>query len=470
MDYLFLQSFIIQFLLAMGLANDHDRVLDEARFLTLKYSINMLTPENMTGATFYTNNRLLIYSETILTIIDLLNYSQPLYKHLFDFKPRKLVDGFRTELLILSYGKHCVRSLNLNSSQISDFSGDCQEAGFVDGDNSDARYDEPSDMQKSGDHFYIADYNNDCIRRLWSNGSVNTVISIHSHPFEIAGDLYVAAQPLMVNMRKTYKTYVNFIDDVNVASMESCSSLALSLLSNDTDKHLKLLPLSLDAELHPHTIAGPFDGLVCHENVTMVIRLISFKPKHSTMQIYSVDTLNATRGTSSVHFSATTAATPSSVANSVYSTIYSFITYNSTSEKTIVPLYNHAHKPFDHLPTSYKENNKEWSVILPVTLAIVTLVVVLAAFFCIVYKSFNETYGSGRRVSENGNENEMDESRAVLLSETSMSQPEIPFRYSHKTFNGVRPSNGSHYDNEHKTNGYIPISNGNGGLVRVLSD
>ena len=47
-------------------------------------------------------------------------------------------------------------------------------------------------MEKSRETFYIADYNNDCVRRLWKDGSVQKLISIHSRPFELGGQLYVA--------------------------------------------------------------------------------------------------------------------------------------------------------------------------------------------------------------------------------------------------------------------------------------
>lgn len=52
----------------------------------------------------------------------------------------------------------------------------------------------PSDLAKSGNHFFIADYNNDCIRRLWHDGFAQIVLTIHSKPFALSGNLYVAAR------------------------------------------------------------------------------------------------------------------------------------------------------------------------------------------------------------------------------------------------------------------------------------
>lgn len=49
----------------------------------------------------------------------------------------------------------------------------------------------------------MADYNNDCIRRVESDGSVDKILSIHSKPFAIAGSLYVAAAREILDVSNT---------------------------------------------------------------------------------------------------------------------------------------------------------------------------------------------------------------------------------------------------------------------------
>lgn len=49
-------------------------------------------------------------------------------------------------------------------------------------------------MERSGLQFFVADYNNDCVRRLWEDGFVRTILAIYSKPFELSRNLYVAAQ------------------------------------------------------------------------------------------------------------------------------------------------------------------------------------------------------------------------------------------------------------------------------------
>ena len=69
----------------------------------------------------------------------------------------------------------------------------------------------------------------------------------------------------------------------------------------------------------------------------------------------------------------------------------SFLLRSSPSTPVaIVPLHNHAHEPFSHLPESYTEHNGDWNVILPVALAVVTVIVVLVVFACILYKRWEE--------------------------------------------------------------------------------
>ena len=67
-----------------------DRKSDGTRFLDLRYSIEVMTPEPVVGATFYSQDELLVYSSNILTIVDLTNNTQPQYKYLQSFNPRKL--------------------------------------------------------------------------------------------------------------------------------------------------------------------------------------------------------------------------------------------------------------------------------------------------------------------------------------------------------------------------------------------
>ena len=52
----------------------------------------------------------------------------------------------------------------------------------------------------------------------------------------------------------------------------------------------------------------------------------------------------------------------------------------------IIPLHNHAHDPFAHLPNNYVKSSHNWSVIVPVIMAVLTVVAILVALACIVHR------------------------------------------------------------------------------------
>ena len=70
---------------------DSNKTLVSSEYLTLEYSLDFKPLEIVIGATFH-NNYLLVYSENILTILDLSQNTtqKPVYKYLSGFHPKKL--------------------------------------------------------------------------------------------------------------------------------------------------------------------------------------------------------------------------------------------------------------------------------------------------------------------------------------------------------------------------------------------
>lgn len=73
------------------------------------------------------------------------------------------------------------------------------------------RFNLPSDLERSDDYYYIADFNNDCIRRLHQDGSVLVVITIHSKPFALSSNLFVAARKRVFKVGKLPQGVDNFL-------------------------------------------------------------------------------------------------------------------------------------------------------------------------------------------------------------------------------------------------------------------
>jgi len=71
------------------------------------------------------------------------------------------------------------------------------------------RYNQPMDLQRVGEMFYLADYYNDCVRKLYSNGRAEKLVSLHSRPFEVAGNLFVAASYQVYNVSYSYISPIN---------------------------------------------------------------------------------------------------------------------------------------------------------------------------------------------------------------------------------------------------------------------